>query len=145
MRSKNLDFKEVALEGKYSFQYIENSTFENCDFNTKDAFWHAKNVTVKNSRIKGEYLAWYAENITFENCVIIGTQPLCYCKNLKLINCQMHECDLSFEKSIVEATVTTHIDSVKNPISGSITAPSIGETIDEYNTICKIEVTKCLV
>ena len=56
MHSNKLDFQNVFLDGKYSFQYIENSVFENCEFNTKDAFWHARNVTVKNSVIKGEYL-----------------------------------------------------------------------------------------
>ncbi len=145
MRSRGLDYKNVKLLGKYSFQYIEDSVFDGCDFDTKDAFWHARNVVVKNSRVKGEYLAWYAENLTFENCTLIGTQPLCYCKGLRLINCRMEGCDLSFEKSEAEATVSGHIDSVKNPISGSISAGSIGEIIDEYNTKCKIEVTKCLV
>ena len=143
MRSSELYFKNLRFKGKYSFQYIENSVIENCELDTKDAFWHAKNVTVKNSRVKGEYLAWYAENVTFENCEIIGTQPLCYCKGLRLINCSMRECDLSFEKSEVVATLTSHVDSIKNPISGSITVPSVGEIIDEYATKCKIEVTKC--
>ncbi len=143
MRSKKLQFDNVRLKGKYSFQYIENSEFKNCDFDTKDAFWHAKNVVVRNSRIKGEYLAWYSENLTLENCVIIGTQPLCYCKGLKLINCEMHGCDLSFEKSEVEAEITSDIVSVKNPVSGYINAPFIGEIIDEYSAKCKIEVTKC--
>ena len=145
LRAKNLDFKNMKFKGKYSFQYIEGSVIEGCDLDTKDAFWHAKNVVVRNSRVKGEYLAWYAENLTFENCEIIGTQPLCYCKGLKLINCSMSECDLSFEKSEVEATLTTHVDSIKNPVSGSIKVPSVGEIIDEYSTKCKIEVTKCLV
>lgn len=129
MRSDRLNFKDVELKGKYSFQYITDSTFENCNFDTKDAFWHAKNVTVKNSVVKGEYLAWYCENVTFENCKIIGTQPLCYCKNLKLINCEMIDTDLSFEKSDVEATLTAPIDSIKNPMSGHITVPSVGEII----------------
>lgn len=129
MRSERLNFKGVELKGKYSFQYITDSVFENCNFDTKDAFWHAKNVTVKNSVVKGEYLAWYCENVTFENCKIIGTQPLCYCKNLKLINCEMIDTDLSFEKSDVEATLTAPIDSIKNPMSGHITVPSVGEII----------------
>ncbi len=129
MRSTRLDFKNVSLKGKYSFQYIEDCVFEDCNFDTKDAFWHAKNVTVKNSVIKGEYLAWYCENVTFENCKIIGTQPLCYCKGLKLINCEMIDCDLSFEKSEVEASLTAPIISIKNPLSGKITAPSVGELI----------------
>ena len=142
MRSANLDFDNVSLNGKYSFQYIENSTFENCVFNTKDAFWHAKNVTVRNSVINGEYLAWYAENITFENCVISGTQPLCYCKGLRLINCEMHGADLSFEKSEVEAIITTPVISIKNPLSGCIKVPYADELIitEDYSK-CAIEFT----
>lgn len=129
MRSSELSFRDVELKGKYSFQYIENSSFENCFFDTKDAFWHAKNVTVKNSVIKGEYLAWYSENLTLENCRIIGTQPLCYCKGLRLKDCEMINTDLSFERSEVEAVVTTDILSVKNPLRGHIYAPSVGEII----------------
>ena len=129
MRSNNLKFENVSLKGKYSFQYITDSVFENCNFNTKDACWHAKNVVVRNSVINGEYLAWYCENVTFENCTISGTQPLCYCKNLKLINCKMLDADLAFEKSDVEATVTTPMISIKNPLSGTITLPEVGEII----------------
>lgn len=129
MRSDNLRFRNVKLTGKYSFQYIEDAVFENCDFDIKDAFWHAKNVTVRNSTIKGEYLAWYCENVTFENCKIIGTQPLCYCKGLKLIDCEMVDTDLSFEKSEVEAVITTPVMSIKNPLAGHIYVPSVGEII----------------
>ncbi len=131
MRSSLLQFKNVELVGKYSFQYITDSVFEHCVLQTKDAFWHAKNVVVKDSVVKGEYLAWYAENITFERCKIIGTQPLCYCKNLKLIDCEMIDADLSFEKSDVEATLTAPILSVKNPASGFIKAPAVGEIIQD--------------
>ena len=129
LQATNLNMKHSSLKGKYSFQYIENSTFEDCNFDTKDAFWHAKNIVVKNSVVKGEYLAWYCENVTFENCTIIGTQPLCYCENLKLINCEMQECDLAFERSDVEAEVTTPVISIKNPLSGKITVPAVGELI----------------
>ena len=142
LRSKNLNFKDVDFTGKYSFQYIENSTFDNCRFDTKDAFWHAKNVTVRNSVVKGEYLAWYCENVTFENCAISGTQPLCYCKGLKLINCSMENTDLAFEKSDVEATITTPVISVKNPYSGKIVLPKVGEIIlDDENAKGEIIVT----
>ncbi|HJA92175.1 MAG TPA: DUF3737 family protein [Candidatus Eisenbergiella merdipullorum] len=129
MRSTNLHFRNVDLKGKYSFQYIEDSEFDHCRFDTKDAFWHAKNVVVKNSLVKGEYLAWYCENVTFENCRITGTQPLCYCKGLKLINCEMVDTDLAFERSDVQAEVTTPVISIKNPLSGRITVPSVGEII----------------
>ena len=129
MRSSELNFHDVRMQGKYSFQYIENAVFESCTFDTKDAFWHAKNIVVRNSVVKGEYLAWYSENITFENCRIIGTQPLCYCKGLKLINCEMIDADLAFERSDVEAVITTPMISIKNPLSGHISVPAVNEII----------------
>lgn len=153
MRSDHLNFRDVRFKGKYSFQYITDSVFDNCMFDTKDAFWHGKNITVRNSVVKGEYLAWYSENITFENCKIIGTQPLCYCKNLKLINCEMTDTDLSFERSDVEATLTAPIVSIKNPLSGHIYVPAVGEIIMDIenahgeviveNQICNKGVCKC--
>lgn len=153
MRSDHLTFRDVRMKGKYSFQYITDSIFENCVFDTKDAFWHAKNITVRNSVVKGEYLAWYSENITFENCKIIGTQPLCYCKNLKLINCEMIDTDLAFERSDVEATLTTPIVSIKNPMSGHIYVPEVGEIIMDIENAhgevvvvsedCKKEICDC--
>lgn len=129
MRASDLRFKNVRMKGKYSFQYIENAVFEHCEFDTKDAFWHAKNVIVRDSVVKGEYLAWYSENVTFERCRIIGTQPLCYCKGLKLVDCEMVDTDLAFERSEVEAVVTTPVLSIKNPLSGRISVPAVGEII----------------
>ncbi len=129
LRAKGLCFEKVALNGKYSLQYVENSSFIDCNFDTKDSLWHAKNIVVKNTVLRGEYLGWYCENVTFENCVIIGTQPLCYCRGLTLINCEMHECDLSFEKSEVNADIVSHVVSIKNPGAGSIKLPSVGDII----------------
>ncbi len=129
MRSDHLEFDHVSLKGKYSFQYISDSVFTNCNFDTKDAFWHARNVVIKDSVIKGEYLAWYCEDVTFENCTIIGTQPLCYCKGLRLINCRMEQADLAFEKSEVEAEITNSVVSIKNPKSGTIKVAGVGEII----------------
>lgn len=128
-----MEINNFRLRGKYSFQYVENATIRNSVLDTKDAFWHSKNVTVYDSVIKGEYLAWYSENLRLVRCRIIGTQPLCYCKGLILEDCEMEGCDLSFENSQVQATVNGHIDSVKNPAEGFVTADTIGEIImDEY-------------
>ena len=138
---RNMELDNLTMQGKYSFQYCENITIRNSELDTKDAFWHAKNVTVYDSVIKGEYLAWYSENVRLVRCKIIGTQPLCYCRGLILEDCTMVGCDLSFENSVVEATVIGHIDSVKNPHLGAIRADSIGETIlDEYKWpgVCEI-------
>lgn len=129
MRAENLTFQGVTFKGKYSFQYIRNAVFEDCVFDTKDAFWHGKNITVKNSVVKGEYLAWYSDGLTLVDCKIIGTQPFCYCKNLKLIDCEMADTDLAFEKSEVKAVITTRVESIKNPLSGLIRLPELGELI----------------
>ncbi len=143
MRSSDLKMNNVKFKGKYSFQYVENAEIDNSDFDTKDAFWHSKNVTVRNTVLKGEYLAWYAENLTLINCKIIGTQPFCYCKGLRLINCETENTDLAFEKSEVHATLITHVDSIKNPLSGVIEAPSVGEIIiDEPWAKGEIVITK---
>lgn len=130
MKNHGVRAKNLELSAKYSLQYIEDGLFEDCIIDSKDAFWHAKNVTVKNSILGGEYLAWYSENLTFENCRIIGTQPFCYCKNLTLINCEMIDCDLAFERSSVQATITTPVVSIKNPLAESrISLPAVGEII----------------
>ena len=41
----------------------------------------------------------------------------------------MIDTDLSFERSDVEATLTTPIVSIKNPLSGHIYVPKVGEII----------------
>ena len=120
-----------AVHGKYSFQYVSGLRVQNAALDTKDAFWHSKNVTVENCVVKGEYLGWFSEGLTLVNCRISGTQPLCYCKDLKLVNCTMEGCDLAFEYSDVQAEVSGAIDSVKNPLSGTVTADSVGEVIRE--------------
>ena len=136
--SNNLKINKFNLKGKYSFQYVHDLIIENSNLDTKDAFWHAKNVTVKNSVIKGEYLGWYSENLTLINCKIIGTQPLCYCKNLKLIDCETEGCDLSFENSEVNGNIVGYVESIKNPLSGSIVVEKVGNIIfdDEKYGCC---------
>ena len=133
LRSEKIDLKNVRQKGKYSFQYVKDVTIEDSFLDTKDAFWHAERVTVRNSTVKGEYLGWYSKDLTLINCKIIGTQPLCYAENLVLVDCVMEECDLSFERSTVNATLTAHIDSIKNPLAGRIEAPSAGEIIRDID------------
>lgn len=141
MRSADIRFTQVEFKGKYSFQYIKDAVFEDCIFDTKDAFWHGENVIVRNSVIKGEYLGWYSRGLTLEHCKIIGTQPLCYCKNLRLIDCEMVDTDLCFEKSEVEATIITPVISIKNPLSGRIVCPAVEDMIiDDEHARGRIEI-----
>lgn len=130
---RDLEIDHLSMTGKYAFQYVQNVVIRNSNMKTKDVFWHAENVTIMDSTVNGEYLGWYSRGLHLIRCHIIGTQPFCYCDDLTLENCTMENCDLAFENSHVQATVTGHIDSVKNPISGSIHADSIGEIIlDEH-------------
>lgn len=129
LQCSDMDFDGLHMTAKYSFQYTENVVIRESILNTKDAFWHSKGVTVYDSVVRGEYLGWYSENLRFVRCKIIGTQPLCYAKGLILEDCEMIDCDLSFERSEVTATVFGEIMSVKNPVSGKITAARIGEII----------------
>lgn len=139
MRAVRFSLENVRFKGKYSFQYVEDGVIENCELDTKDALWHARNVTVRNCTVNGEYLAWYSENVTFVDCKIRGTQPFCYCKGLKLINCEMHGADLAFERSEVEADVTTPMISIKNPRAGRITLPRVEELImDDPLAACEV-------
>ena len=131
LRAEGIKAEQLSLKGKYSLQYVQNATFTDCTLDTKDAFWHAKGITLINCTLKGEYLAWYAEDITLINCRIIGTQPFCYCKGLRLIDCEMHEADFCFERSEVEATVTTPVISIRRPRAGRVFVPAVGEILEE--------------
>lgn len=129
--SRDITFDGVEFSGKYSFQYTENVDIVNANCKTKDAFWHSRKVTVRDSILDGEYIGWYSEGLTLIGCHIKGTQPFCYCKNLRLIGCTTEDCDLSFEYSDVQADIKGKILSVKNPLSGEITADEFGEIISE--------------
>lgn len=129
LRAGNLTFNEVRFKGKYALQYLHDSVFDHCDITSRDAFWHAHNVTVRNSVLRGEFLGWYSDNLTLENCRILSSQPLCYCNSLKLVDCEVIDSDLCFEKSDVDAVITTPVDSIKNPRSGRIVVPFVDEII----------------
>lgn len=139
--SSDARLENVRFKGKYSFQYVRNMLIENSVLDTKDAFWHTDHVTVRGSIVKGEYLGWYSDHLTLENCTIIGTQPLCYCKNLRLINCKMEDTDLCFERSEVNAVITTPVVSIKNAMRGRIELPAVGEIIRDIDGAdCEIAV-----
>jgi hypothetical protein len=147
MNGLNIDIDGLHLQGNYSFQDAKNVVVRNSHLISKDAFWKTENVTVYDSAIVGEYLGWHSKNLHLINCKIGGTQPLCYAKDLVLENCEfMDDCDLSFEYSTVNAEITNHIVSVKNPMGGVIKAKSIGEIILDENCrnrgACQIKVTE---
>ena len=65
--------------------------------------------------------------------------------NVKLVNCVVENTDLAFELcSNINATIVSHIDSIKNPISGIIKVKSVGEIILDEKMIDPLK-TKILV
>lgn len=135
MNSRNMEIDGLELYGNYSFDGGVDITIRNSKLLSKDAFWNSRNITVYNSFISGEYLGWNSEGLTLVDCTIESLQGLCYAKDLTLKNCRLINTTLAFEYSTVNAEVNGRIDSVKNPISGSITADSIGELIMEKDKI----------
>lgn len=136
MHSEDIDIDGYVQQGNYSFQYCRNVEIRNAKIDSKDAFWNTENVTVYDSELTGEYLGWHSRNLHLVRCRIAGTQPLCYCENLVMEDCVMAEdADLAFEDSSLQAVVTSGIKSVKNPRTGSITAPAIGEIIIDGNVL----------
>lgn len=143
---------DVTVDGldsdsKYVFQYVKRAVIRNAHITTKDSFWETSDVTVYDSVLDGEYLGWHSKNLKLVRCHIAGEQPLCYADNLVLEDCTFDaQCDRAFEYSTVEATIKGHIENIKNPTSGHITADSIGSiTIDEnilQPANCVIEVRK---
>ena len=122
--------ENMSLSGNYAFDGGRDIEISSSRLISKDAFWNCENVTVRDSVIIGEYLGWNSKNLRFINCTIESNQGLCYIDGLVLENCRLINTDLAFERcSGVDATVTTVIDSVKNPISGIIRARGIGEII----------------
>ncbi|MCR5491334.1 MAG: DUF3737 family protein [Bacilli bacterium] len=126
----------LELEGKYIFDTCEDIIIKNSRLMTKDAFWNCRDVTCENCYIDGEYFGWNSENITLINCEIHSHQGFCYMKNVKLVNCKLIDTDLCFEYcSNIEVECTTPIDSVKNPLSGTIKAPRILEMIRDDDKV----------
>ena len=135
MNSTNVTVKDLTLYGNYCFDGARNVTVEGSKLLSKDSFWNCENVVVRDSYISGEYLGWNSKNLTFENCTIESLQGMCYIENLVMKNCKLLNTTLAFEYSTVEADITSKIDSVLNPTSGTITADAIGELILEKDKI----------
>lgn len=135
LRASNVKVKNCIFNTKYPFQQAKHIVIENTTIDAKDAFWDSEDITCINCKISGDFLAWYCKGLTLINCEIISSQPLCYMDDLKVVDCKMENCDLAFEYSSVDAKIKGHIDSIKNPKSGTIIADSINKVIIGGNSV----------
>ena len=147
MFCNNINVDGLKSDSKYVFQYCRNVEVHNAHITTKDSFWECENVTIFDSVLDGEYLAWHSKNVRLVRCHLSGEQLLCYADGLVLEECTFDAaCDRVFEYSSVEADIIGHIENIKNPTTGHISADSIGSvTIDEFvrqPADCKITTNK---
>ena len=127
--------RDIVISGNYAFDGARDIDIRRARLISKDAFWNAENVTVYDSLIVGEYLGWNSKNVTFVNCTIESNQGMCYMDGVTMKNCKLINTDLAFEYSKVDAEISSHIVSVKNPTSGRIVADSIGEVIHDSDCV----------
>ena len=135
MNSSNIRVNGLKLSGNYSFDGARNAEIRNSTLMTKDAFWNSENVTVYDSFISGEYLGWNSKNLRLVNCTIESLQGMCYIENLVMENCRLINTTLAFEYSSVDADISSSVESVFNPSSGTIKAERIGDLIIEKDRI----------
>ena len=135
MNCSDLEIDGLTLDGNYSFDGVKRAVIRNSRLLTKDAFWNSEDITVYDSFISGEYLGWNSKNLTLVNCTIESLQGMCYIDNLVMKNCKLINTTLAFEYSNADVEITSKVESVFNPGSGTIRAESIGELIIERDKI----------
>lgn len=135
MGTENAKISGLTLYGDYCFDGAKNVEVHDSRFLSKDCFWNAENITIYDSYISGEYLAWNSKNVTLVNCTIESLQGMCYIENLVMKNCTLINTTLAFEYSTVDCEITSAVDSILNPTSGTIRAGRIGELILEKDRI----------
>lgn len=132
MDCAGMHVSDFQLTGNYCFDGARDITVERARLLSKDAFWNCENVTVRDSFISGEYLAWNTRNITFENCTIESLQGLCYIDGLTMRDCRLINTTRAFEYCTgIDADITTHVDGVVNPVSGTIRAAGFGDVVQD--------------
>ena len=131
--SSNINVISCQIFGKYAFQYVNNINIFDGFIDSENCLWNSKNAYLKKCKIIGDRLGWYSENLVLEECHIESIKPFSYCKRLKLINCTMNNSKLCFEYSDVEADIHSHVESIKNVLSGKIIVDSYEEYINDSN------------
>lgn len=128
--SENVFLDHVRLVGNYAFDGGRHIEAHHCHFVSKDNFWNCEDVVLYDCVLDGEYLAWNTKKLRLVNCTIVSDQGLNYIDDLTLENCRLNHTDLALEYCRkISAHIVGRIDSVKNPLSGTINADEIGELI----------------
>ena len=133
---RNVELEDVQLlDADETFWKVDGLRLKNvCLHGGTYPFMFSKNIYIDGLESDSKYVFQYCQDVEVHNAKILaGEQLLCYADNLVLEDCTIDKaCDRMFEYSTVEADIRGHIEHIKNPTSGHITADSIGSvTIDE--------------
>lgn len=130
LNCSNLAAWNLSVAGDGAFRHLENSLITGSIINGDDVLAYAKNVTLRDCVITGRRIGWMAQDLTFINCTIVGEAPLCRGREINVIDCRMLLADMAFEYSEIEASINGHINSVINPLSGTILADTVGTVLN---------------
>lgn len=117
----------LSVAGNGAFRHLSNALICGSIINGDDALAYADNVTLRDCVINGSRIGWRARDLTLINCTLIGAAPLCRAHEVNVIDCRMLLADMAFEYSDVQAAVDGHINSVINPLSGTVIADTVGD------------------
>ena len=139
MHSNDVTARDINLRGDGALQYCSNLAVRNSRIDSHHALWEADGVTVYNTELRGDFIGWHSRNLRLVGCHIAGRRPLCFASGLILEKCTMDpSCTHAFEGSRLHAQIMGSIPSVRNPLSGTIRAYSIGELVIAPNSDCQI-------
>ena len=129
---KNCKFDGPA-DGESAFKECREIEVDHSFMNLRYPFWHDRGVTIRNCELTQLCRAalWYSEDVVIEDSKLHGIVKMLHLKT-----------DLAFERSDVEAVITTPVISIKNPLSGLIQVPAVDEIIrDDPNSKGEIQIT----
>ena len=137
--SSNIELVNSSFKWKYPLWYCNNVNVKDCYFFEmgRAGVWYTNDINVEDTIIEApkNFRRCNRLGLKFINCTIESLQGLCYIDNLVMKNCKLINTTLAFEYSTVDADITSRVDSVLNPTSGTITADSIDKLIIEKDKV----------
>ena len=147
--SRGIELRNCAFQGEEDGESALKESGDvvarNCLFDLRYPMWHVDGLNIADCELTVNCRAalWYDSDVRAERCRMLGIKAFRECRGMELTNVyarspefgwkcsdvRMKDCDLAFEYSDVHADIKGGIDSVKNPLGGSITADGIGEII----------------
>lgn len=123
--SENVQINDTKLHGIKALRECAVVKMRGCDIISPEFGWSVRGIEMENCTAESEYFMMRAEFLSFRDVRMKGKYSFQYITDSVFENCVFD----TFERSDVEATLTAPIVSIKNPLSGHIYVPEVGEII----------------